>query len=141
MGRRRATTEEERIGREILNALEKDFEWICALGSDGRPVWNDTDGCMSFVMESNDGFHRITVAQVPDPAEEAPEHTSECTPICTVSRWGEDDYSCEWLMLPQNAADEVYRITEPFCGCSVRGKAKDIANEVKDMLKQSKAAN
>jgi hypothetical protein len=126
----------EEIMRICLNTLEENGIGILASGKNGVHAW---DGDKSFVLETCNGFFKVSVSPTSDPAE-TPEHASEGAPICTVSRWGEDDYSCEWISLPQTAADLLFKITEPYCDCSVRGNAKDIANEVKDLLKQSKKA-
>lgn len=54
--------------------------------------------------------------------------------VATITKWGEDDYSVEYLELPADISNTISQLVEDHCGCSVRGNAASIICDIKDLI-------
>ena len=54
--------------------------------------------------------------------------------IGTITAWGEDDYSIEWMDLPSHVQDYVTMYIERYCGSSSRGSRESIIEELRSAL-------
>ena len=46
--------------------------------------------------------------------------------ICTVTKWDKDDVSVEYVDLPDEVQDKLFRLIEPYCTGSMRGTVKTV---------------
>lgn len=59
--------------------------------------------------------------------------------IGLLCKWGEDDYELDQLDLPEDISNEIAGRVEEHCGCSVRGSAESILEELRQMTIPSPA--
>lgn len=56
------------------------------------------------------------------------------TIIATISKWGDNDYSIEYLDLTEENSSELYTSLEPHCSASTRGNSECIAQEASELV-------
>lgn len=110
-------------GRENLS----DYMAVAIYGKeDFKKFCNDVIGRYDLGVRKFDAADSESADEAPSPAG--------FIVIGTITSWGIDDYSVEWLELPGHVQECVLHQTDPYCGTSVRGTKDSVIEEIREVL-------